>query len=166
MFLDSETQKLVRELAKNIKKPLLIDCDGLTALCGDPDIIKRRVEPTILTPHSGEMSRITNIPVKEIDEKKIDVLQNTSDNLGAVIVLKGAHTLIGYPGGKIFVNMSGNSGMASAGSGDVLTGSIAAMHDLSGFPLKTLQVQGFLSTALPATSRPNKKERTTSRPRT
>jgi NAD(P)H-hydrate epimerase len=76
------------------------------------------------------MSRITNVPVKEIDEKKIDVLQNTSDDLGAAIVLKGAHSLIGFPGGKVFVNMSGNSGMASAGSGDVLTGSIAAMHGL------------------------------------
>ena len=130
MSLDGETCELVKELATNIKKPLLIDGDGLTALSGDMDIVKRREEPTVLTPHSGEMSRITNIPLKEIDERKIDVLQNESENLVAVIVLKGAHSLIGFPGGKIYVNMSGNSGMASAGSGDVLTGSIAAMYGL------------------------------------
>jgi len=130
MSLDIETQELVRDLTTNIKKPLLIDGDGLTALCGDLDIIKGRKEPTVLTPHSGEMSRITNIPVKAIDERKIDVLQNASNDLGAVIVLKGAHSLIGFRGGEVHINLSGNSGMASAGSGDVLTGSIAAMHGL------------------------------------
>ena len=128
--LNEETGKLVRELASEIKKPLIIDGDGITAISKDVDIIKKRREVTILTPHPGEMSRITGLSIKEIDENKIDILQKTCIELNSFIVLKGAHSLIGFPDGRVFVNMSGNSGMATAGSGDVLTGTISAMLGL------------------------------------
>jgi len=130
LSLEEETQQLTRELAREIKKPLLIDGDGITALCKDLPIIKEREAETILTPHLGEMSRITKMSVREIDANKIDVLQRTARELNAVIVLKGAHSLIGYPDERVFINMSGNPGMATAGSGDVLTGTIAAMFGL------------------------------------
>ena len=130
LSLEEETQQLARELVTEINKPLVIDGDGITALCEDLQIIKQRKAETILTPHLGEMSRITKRTVPEIDANKIDVLQEAARELNAIIVLKGAHSLIGYPDESVFINMSGNPGMATAGSGDVLTGTIAAMFGL------------------------------------
>ncbi len=128
--LAEETRKLVQAMTKKIEKPLIIDGDGITALCEDLEIIKRRRGATILTPHMGEMSRITKKSIKEIDTNKIAVIKETAKKLGAIIVLKGAHSIIGYPDGRVRINLSGNSGMATAGSGDVLTGTIAAMYGL------------------------------------
>ncbi len=130
LSLVEETQQLARELAREIDKPLLIDGDGITALCQDLSILKARKAETVLTPHLGEMSRMTKMAVPEIKTNLIDTLQHTAQELEAVIVLKGAHSLIGYPDERVFINMSGNSGMATAGSGDVLAGAIAAMFGL------------------------------------
>jgi NAD(P)H-hydrate epimerase len=135
LSLARETQELVRELTPKIDKPLLIDGDGITAIAEDLGKIKRRKAPTILTPHLGEMSRITKMEISAINKNKIDVLQRTSRELSAIIILKGAHSFIGYPDGTVFINLIGNSGMATAGSGDVLTGTIAAMYGL-GLPLE------------------------------
>jgi NAD(P)H-hydrate epimerase len=130
LSLVEETQQLARELAREIERPLLVDGDGITALCQDLDIVRHRRAPTVLTPHLGEMSRITGVGIPEIAAHKVDVLQRAAGDLGAIVVLKGAHSLIGYPDGRVFINMSGNSGMATAGSGDVLTGTVAAMFGL------------------------------------
>jgi ADP-dependent NAD(P)H-hydrate dehydratase / NAD(P)H-hydrate epimerase len=130
LSLARETQELVRNLIPSIDSPLLIDGDGITAIAGHLGKVKKRKAPTILTPHLGEMSRITKMEVDEINENKIDVLQRMTRELSAMIILKGAHSLIGYPDGTVFINVSGNSGMATAGSGDVLTGTIAAMYGL------------------------------------
>ena len=96
LSLNKETQTLVRELSAEIRKPLLIDGDGITAVASDWECIKKRKDPTILTPHMGEMARITRLEIDDI-KNKIDVLQSTALELNATIVLKGAHTLIGYP---------------------------------------------------------------------
>jgi hydroxyethylthiazole kinase-like uncharacterized protein yjeF len=134
LSLSEETQGLVRELAAATAKPLLIDGDGITALTGAREIIRNRKAPTILTPHTGEMSRLTGESVAEIERKRIPLLQETAAALGAFIVLKGARSLIGTPERRVFINLSGNAGMATAASGDVLTGTIAAMFGL-GLPL-------------------------------
>lgn len=136
LSLNKETQKLVRELVKSIEKPLLIDGDGLTAISKDLDIIKGRIRTTILTPHPGEMSRLTGLSKEEILKNRINILREFSSNLNSIIVLKGAHSLIGYPDGRVFVNLSGNSGMATPGSGDVLSGVIPAMYGI-GFDIET-----------------------------
>ncbi len=141
LSLEPETQQLARELVGEIEKPLVIDGDGITALCQDLQIVQGREAETILTPHLGEMARITKTDVSEIDANKVDVLQRTTKELGATIVLKGAHSLVGYPDERVFINMSGNPGMATAGSGDVLTGTIAAMFGL-GVPLQDAVRQG------------------------
>jgi NAD(P)H-hydrate epimerase len=141
LALETETQQLARELAAEIEKPLLIDGDGITAICHDLQPLKNRRAETILTPHLGEMARLTGMDVDQIESNKVDVLQRTAGELNATIVLKGAHSLIGYPDERVFVNMSGNSGMATAGSGDVLAGTIAAMFGL-GLPLRDAVRQG------------------------
>jgi hydroxyethylthiazole kinase-like uncharacterized protein yjeF len=132
--LNRGAQNLVRSLSADINKPVLIDGDGLTAIAKDLDCIANRAFPTILTPHIGEMSRLTGKSISEILQHKVDALQVTAKMLKTVIVLKGAHSLIGHPDGGIYINLSGNPGMATAGSGDVLTGTIAAMYGL-GLPI-------------------------------
>lgn len=135
LSLAEETQELVRELAGGIEKPLLIDGDGITALVGHPEIIRKRRAPTVITPHPGEMSRLTGKSVAEIEKNRIPILQGACKDLKAWIVLKGPHSLIGTPEGRVFINLSGNPGMATAGAGDVLTGTIAAMFGL-GLPIE------------------------------
>lgn len=130
LSVQEETTKLVRELAAVIHKPLLIDGDGLTAIAERPEILLKRKAPTILTPHAGEMTRLTRKTLKEVNADKIGVLREIAGKLNATVVFKGAHSLIGFPDGRIYVNLSGNPGMATAGSGDVLTGCIAAMYGL------------------------------------
>ena len=141
LSLENESQQLARELASGIEKPLLIDGDGITALCQDLEIIKGRQVETILTPHLGEMARLTKMDLEEVRANKIDVLRHACQALSAIIVLKGAHSLVGYPDGRIYINLSGNPGMATAGSGDVLTGTIAAMRGL-GLSLQDAVRQG------------------------
>lgn len=130
LSLHAETQQLVRDLVRDIRVPLLIDGDGITAISEEPAILRKRHAPTVLTPHLGEMSRLTGKTVAEIQSGSISILQETAKHLQCVIVLKGAHSLIGFPDGRIMINLSGNSGMATAGAGDVLTGIIAAMSGL------------------------------------
>lgn len=141
LSLNEETQKLVRTLAAEIPKPLLIDGDGLTAIAADLSCIKKRKASTILTPHLAEMARLTQKEASAISLNKIEVLQETTRQLNATIVLKGAHSLIGYPDGRVFINLTGNPGMATAGSGDVLTGAIAAIAGL-GLPLSEAVCMG------------------------
>jgi NAD(P)H-hydrate epimerase len=135
LSLDTETQDLVRDLAREIDVPLLLDGDGLTAIAADMGVVKARKAPTILTPHAGEMSRIAGVSAGEVGKDRIDVVRKAAGDLNAIVVLKGAHSLIGYPDGSVYINTSGNPGMATAGSGDALTGAVAAMYGL-GLPLE------------------------------
>ncbi|MFP3927880.1 MAG: NAD(P)H-hydrate dehydratase [Desulfobacteraceae bacterium] len=130
LSLVEETQEMARALAGRVHCPLLVDGDGITALSRDLDIIKGRSVPTVLTPHPGEMSRITGTSPLDIAQAPVEILKAAASDLDAVIVLKGARTLVGYPDGRVFVNLTGNSALATAGTGDVLAGTVAAMAGL------------------------------------
>ena len=130
LSLDEETQQLVKELVGTIKKPLLIDGDGLTAIAGHWLDLRGRPGPTILTPHLGELAHLAGKSISQINSNRIAALQEASREAGALMVMKGAHSMIGTPAGRVFINLSGNPGMATAGVGDVLTGTIAAMFGL------------------------------------
>lgn len=128
--LNEDTQNLVRELSRKINKPLLLDGDGITAVSKNPEILKERENYTVITPHPGEFSRITGKSIDEIKSNRIKIIQEYTSKLGISIVLKGAHSIAGFPDGRTFINLTGNSGLASAGSGDVLTGTIGAFYGL------------------------------------
>ncbi len=130
LSLDEETQELVRQLVASVDKPMLIDGDGLTAVHSDLACVRERRAHTVLTPHLGEMARLTGCSVEELRRDSVAALRALCEDVQATVVMKGAHTLIGYADGRVYVNMTGNSGMGTAGSGDVLAGAIAAMHGL------------------------------------
>lgn len=129
--LNSETQALAVALIEKIEKPLLIDGDGLSAITNKLSSVKKRNAPTVLTPHPGEMRRLLDTSLDALQQDPIKISRNFSLEHDTHLVLKGAHTLIAQPDGIVSINMTGNAGMATAGSGDVLTGVIAAMYGLS-----------------------------------
>jgi len=122
-----ETAQLVRKLVKSLPFPLVIDADGLTALSVEPEILKDIESPIILTPHPGEMARLTGLSSKAIQEDRIETSRNFAIEYGVYLVLKGSRTIIAQPDGNIHINPSGNPGMASGGTGDVLTGMIGGL---------------------------------------
>lgn len=128
--LDQEAQSLARALAPEVERPLILDGDGLTAISSDPSILRSRGKPTVLTPHPGEMARLLGISIGEVESNRVGTARRAAKDLNSYVVLKGAHSIVAYPDGRAFINMSGNSGMGTAGSGDVLTGTIAAMIGL------------------------------------
>jgi NAD(P)H-hydrate repair Nnr-like enzyme with NAD(P)H-hydrate dehydratase domain len=101
-------------LVERIERPLLLDGDGLAAVAPKMEVIRGRSHPTVLPPPAAEMARLTGVPIDGIKDDPIGVLQQVSRGLGSVVVLKGAHSLVGLPDERVFINTSGNSGMASA----------------------------------------------------
>jgi len=123
---DPETWGLIRELIPEIDAPLVIDADGLNALEGDLSAIKARKAPTVLTPHPGEMARLTSGDIVLIQSDRTKAAASLAEETGAVVCLKGHRTVVASPDGSAYVNKTGNSGMATGGTGDVLTGMIAS----------------------------------------
>lgn len=130
LSLNHETQQLVRALVSTIETPVLIDGDGLTAVAGDAVIVRARKASTLLTPHAGEMARLLGWSVDEVASKRIEAVREAARRFNAAVLLKGSSTLVCRPDGTISVNVSGNPGMATAGCGDVLAGTIAGLAGL------------------------------------
>lgn len=122
-----ETVGLVRELVRSVSCPLVLDADGLNAFAGMGSLLAERMAPLIVTPHPGEMGRLTGKSVAEIEADRPGHAEQYAREWRAVVVLKGARTVVASPEGYLGINTTGNPGMATGGSGDVLTGVIAAM---------------------------------------
>jgi NAD(P)H-hydrate epimerase len=122
-----ETQELLRRLISKLQMPAVIDADGLNAISKDTSILKECKAPLILTPHIGELSRLNRVPISEIAKDRIKYASDFAKEYNCVLVFKGAPTIISEPGGQSYVNPTGNAGMATAGSGDVLTGILVGL---------------------------------------
>jgi NAD(P)H-hydrate epimerase len=126
--LQAETQEFIRKIVQQAEPPLVLDADGLNAFAGRGDSLsERKAKFLAITPHPGEMARLINSSTKSVQEDRVKIAQDAARRWNAHVILKGSHTIIAGPGGQIFVNTSGNPGLAKGGSGDVLTGVLAAL---------------------------------------
>lgn len=138
------TKDLTQRIIKEIDIPMVIDADGLNYLAVDAAVLLDRKAPAVLTPHPGEMARLINGNVSHVQGDRVSVARQFASQYRAVLVLKGARTLVADPYGIVWINPTGNPGMAAGGMGDVLTGTIAGLLAQGGSPLAAAQSGVFL----------------------
>lgn len=122
-----ETASLVRNILPKLNIPCVLDADGLNCLAGYTEVFKLTSAPLVLTPHPGEMSRLTGNTIAEIQQWRLAITERAARDWGVVLLLKGASTIVAAPDSKVYINTTGNPGMATGGAGDVLTGIIAGL---------------------------------------
>jgi NAD(P)H-hydrate epimerase len=142
--LDPETQATVRELSRRVDRPMVLDADALTALAGHLGVLREAQGPRVLTPHPGEAARLLDAGVAEIQAARIESARRLAAATGAFVALKGAGTVVAAPGGEATVNPTGNPGMATGGTGDVLTGVAGALLAQGLAPLAALRLAVYL----------------------
>lgn len=132
---NTSTRRLILRIIETSPLPLVIDADALNALQGRCDVLTKTATAKILTPHAGEMSRLIQKPKQAIESNRKETAQAFARQYRCTLLLKGPKTVVASPGKRPYTNQSGNTGMATAGSGDVLTGMIAAFlaQGLAGF---------------------------------
>ena len=122
-----DTEKIVFSLIENCTKPMVLDADALNCVAKHPEILLKKKAPVIITPHPGEMARLSGLIVQLVNSERERVAADFAQKYGVVTVLKGADTIIAAPSGRVMINNTGNSGMATGGSGDVLAGMVASI---------------------------------------
>ncbi len=122
-----DTGAAVREIVRHVRCPLVLDADGLNALAGHGEVLQQAAVPAVLTPHPGELARLTGKAPAAINADRLAAARDAAESLGAVVVLKGPGTVVAFPDGEAFINSTGNAALATGGTGDVLTGVIAAL---------------------------------------
>jgi len=126
--LHPETQDFIRKIVTQTELPLVLDADGLNAFAANADLLRdRKTKFLAITPHPGEMARLLARSTKDVQEDRVKTAQDAARRWNAHVILKGAHTIIASPDGQLFINTSGNPGLAKGGSGDVLTGVLSAL---------------------------------------
>ncbi|WP_026894655.1 NAD(P)H-hydrate dehydratase [Clostridiisalibacter paucivorans] len=123
--IDIDIKAIVKDILLSIDTPIVLDADGLNCVAEDMDILKDRKGTTIITPHPGEMSRLADVDISAIQKDRLYWTKKISKKYDVIVVLKGNNTIVSYKD-KYIVNTTGNPGMATAGSGDVLTGVITS----------------------------------------
>ena len=123
----AETCSLVRGLVKRLEKPLVLDADGLFALGSDPGALKARRAPTIVTPHPGEAARLLGIAGADVNRDRPSAARRLAERTGAVVLLKGAASVVATADGRMRINPTGGPALGTGGTGDVLTGVVAAL---------------------------------------
>mgnify|MGYP004645013499 FL=1 len=139
-----DTKNLVQSVITNCKKPLVIDADALNCICNKPEILKNLKAPAIITPHPGEMARLLHSTPKAVNSNRENTAIDFAKKFGVVTVLKGAGTIIASPDGEVYINHTGNSGMATGGSGDVLSGIIGSLLAQGASPINAAAAGVFL----------------------
>jgi hydroxyethylthiazole kinase-like uncharacterized protein yjeF len=123
----ASTREFIRQLVDRATMPLVVDADGLNAFAGDPDrLAGREGRDVIITPHPGEMARLVGMSTDEVQSSRLEIARNFAVAHHVFVILKGHRTLVATPDAKVFINPTGNPGMATGGTGDVLTGMVAA----------------------------------------
>jgi hydroxyethylthiazole kinase-like uncharacterized protein yjeF len=121
------TKELILSLLTRLRIPVVLDADALNILASKLNVLKSLSKPAVVTPHPGEFARLLKLSTKEVLDRRLELVPRFAKKFGVYVVLKGYRTLTATPEGKTFINPTGNPGMATAGSGDVLSGMIASM---------------------------------------
>ena len=128
LSMQDETQQFIRLVVGQTELPIILDADGLNAFAGTADALnERHAAAMVLTPHPGEMARLLGITVKEVQARRLEIALEAAGRWRACVILKGFHTILATPSGHAYINTTGNPGMATGGTGDVLTGILAGL---------------------------------------
>jgi NAD(P)H-hydrate epimerase len=142
--LDPETQAAVRALVRDVERPMVVDADALTALAGSVGLCRDAAAPRLLTPHPGEAARLLGSSIADVQVDRIASARRLAAESGAVVALKGARTVVAGPNGEVALNPTGNPGMATGGTGDVLTGIAGGLLAQGVEPVGALRVAVYL----------------------
>lgn len=122
-----EVKAVVAWVLQNYPKPMVIDADAINCLSMKPEVLRESSQDIVITPHPGELSRLIGVPAKDVITEPIEVARGAAEEFGVTVVLKGGPTVVASAAGDVYVNSTGNPGMATAGMGDVLTGIVAGL---------------------------------------
>ncbi|MEZ4330458.1 MAG: NAD(P)H-hydrate dehydratase [Myxococcota bacterium] len=125
--MDPETVRCVQALVLSVERPMVVDADGLNALQGALERVRTRRAPTVLTPHPGEAARLLDSDAAALNADRVGSARRLAERSGAIVVLKGAGTVVAAPGGRALIVPTGGPVLATGGTGDVLTGIVAAL---------------------------------------
>ena len=139
-----ETREVVRDLVVNSPVPVVLDADGLNAFAGDAGALRAVGPPCVLTPHPGEAGRLLGRSTADVQRDRMGAARALAECSGAIVVLKGYRSLVCDPRARVAITPTGNPGMATGGSGDVLTGLVAAFIGQGVEPLRATRMGVFL----------------------